>query len=150
MPVFYATFLHYEGWIGPGTAWANEAKILWNLPQSIIEPATFYSFIMRHVYISPTVTYLLSPHYMCSVPASASSPTYFCNLSDVYHYNVYIYTLIRERSEQIQAMVILLSLMRPYCLYTGLQLYYVHTAFALAYRDLVVTDESILPLQCSV
>ena len=36
-------FLHYEGWIGPGTAWANEVKFLWNLPQSSIEPATFYS-----------------------------------------------------------------------------------------------------------
>ena len=24
MPVFQATFLHYEGWTGPGTAWAKE------------------------------------------------------------------------------------------------------------------------------
>ena len=30
-------------WIGPGTAWANEVKFLWNLPQSSIEPTTFYS-----------------------------------------------------------------------------------------------------------
>ena len=43
MLVFQATFLHYEGWIGPGTVWANEVKSLWNLPQSSIEPATFYS-----------------------------------------------------------------------------------------------------------
>ena len=40
---FRPLFLHYEGWIGPGTAWANEVKFLWNLPQSSIEPATFYS-----------------------------------------------------------------------------------------------------------
>ena len=37
-------FLCYEGWIGPGTAFANEIKFfLWNFPQSSIEPATFYS-----------------------------------------------------------------------------------------------------------
>ena len=36
-------FLQSEGWIGPETAWANKVKFLWNLPQSSIEPATFYS-----------------------------------------------------------------------------------------------------------
>ena len=40
---FRPLFLHYEGCIGPRTAWANEVKFLWNLPQSSIEPATFYS-----------------------------------------------------------------------------------------------------------
>ena len=43
MAVFYATFLHYEGWIGLGTAWANDVKLLWNLPQSSIQPLTFYA-----------------------------------------------------------------------------------------------------------
>ena len=43
MPVFSDTFLHYESWIGPGITWANEVKFLWNLPQSSIDPATFYS-----------------------------------------------------------------------------------------------------------
>ena len=38
------TFLHYECWIGPGTAWVNEVKFfLWNLPQGSIEPATLDS-----------------------------------------------------------------------------------------------------------
>ena len=36
-------FLNYEGWIGPGTGWVIKVKFLWNLPQSSIEPATFYS-----------------------------------------------------------------------------------------------------------
>ena len=34
--------LHWEGWSGPGTTWAN-VKFLWNLPQSSIEPAIIYS-----------------------------------------------------------------------------------------------------------
>ena len=36
-------FFHCEGWIGSGTAWANEVKFLWNLSQSGIEPVPFYS-----------------------------------------------------------------------------------------------------------
>ena len=36
-------FFLYEGWTGPGTAWANEVKFLWKLPQSSIKPAIFYS-----------------------------------------------------------------------------------------------------------
>ena len=40
---FGPLFLRYEGWIGPGTAWANEVKFLWNLPQSSIDPSTLDS-----------------------------------------------------------------------------------------------------------
>ena len=40
-------FLHYEGWIESGTAWANEVKFLRNLPPSSIEPAIFYSWVQR-------------------------------------------------------------------------------------------------------
>ena len=29
--VFKATFLHYQGWIGPGTTWTNEMKLGWNI-----------------------------------------------------------------------------------------------------------------------
>ena len=34
-------FVHYKGWIGPRTAWANEVIFLWNLPQGSIDPTTF-------------------------------------------------------------------------------------------------------------
>ena len=40
---FKPLFLHCEGWIGPGTAWANEVKFLWNLFQSSIDPSTLDS-----------------------------------------------------------------------------------------------------------
>ena len=42
MPFFRSHFLHYEGSIGTGTAWANEVKFLWNLPHCSIEPSNFY------------------------------------------------------------------------------------------------------------
>ena len=42
MPVFQATFLHYEAWVGLGTAWVNKVKFDETYPKavSIAQPST--------------------------------------------------------------------------------------------------------------
>ena len=92
--VVLGPFLHYEGWIEPGTAWAND-KFLWNLPQSTIAKdrklwKAWEVFLLREreatddydddddIHFKTVYCYLcFAPIYFLSTTYTRSKPSYF-------------------------------------------------------------------------